>query len=296
METSERQHSARDAPAPALVCWKVWGGNGQTDGPVSIPGLRGHLYSRPCESHRGGDLYYLSACGSGALARLCLADVTGHGESVSTFSAWMEDVFSRHIHRANPAVVLREVNRRAASRGLEVMSTAVCLSYNSLNGRLAFCNAGHPPIRLCRAGRAQWETLQVVPDNDQALCNVPLAVDGDARFTIGRVRLFPGDRLLVHTDGLTEAQDDAGALLGATLWNGGRLPGAEAPIPVVMEALTSAVAAHQPADVAAEDDITFLILDVLPYQAGNRYSLFLRNNLDRLSYAVKRRLRGGRRR
>lgn len=258
---------------------------------MSIPGLRGRLYSMPCDSNRGGDLYYLSACGSGVLARLCVADVTGHGESVSTFSAWLEDVFSRHIHRENPAVVLREVNRRAASRGLEVMSTAVCLSYNSLNGRLAFCNAGHPPLRLCRAGHARWEPLLVGADNDRALYNVPLAVDGNARFTIGRTQLFPGDRLLIHTDGLTEAQDATGTLLGGQLWADGRLPGGEAPLAAVVEALTSTVTEHQPPGALAADDITVMVLEVLPYQVDNRYRLFLRNNLNRLFYAAKRRFR-----
>ena len=86
----ESQETTTTAPQE-LVCWKVWGGNGQVDAPISIPGLRGQLYSRPCGSDRGGDVYYLSACGSGALARLCIADVTGHGSSVATFSAWLEE-------------------------------------------------------------------------------------------------------------------------------------------------------------------------------------------------------------
>jgi phosphoserine phosphatase RsbU/P len=173
-------------PATELVCWKVWGGNGQADVAVSIPGLRGQLYSRPCGSERGGDLYYLSACGSGALARMCIADVTGHGESVATFSGWLEEVFGKHIHRASPAVVLREVNRRAADRGLEVMSTAVCLSYNSLNGHLAFCNAGHPHVRLCRAGERNWQSLSVPEISAGQLDNLPLAVVSGAGYTIGR--------------------------------------------------------------------------------------------------------------
>jgi len=94
-KAESRPTDAAAPPAENLVCWKVWGGNGKAEVALSIPGLRGHLYSQPCDSERGGDLYYLSACGSGALARLCVADVTGHGESVATFSGWLEEVFSK---------------------------------------------------------------------------------------------------------------------------------------------------------------------------------------------------------
>jgi len=271
---------AKAAPAPDLVCWKIWGGNGQTETPVSIPGLRGALYSRPCGGGRGGDLYYLSACGSGALARVCVADVTGHGESVATFSGWLEEVFSRHIHRASPAAILEEVNRRATSRGLDVMSTAVCLSYNSLNGRLAFCNAGHPPVRICRAGQDGWVPLAF--EAEGGLSNMPLAVHDATRYTIGRTQLQPGDRLLIHTDGVTEVHDAAGRQLGETLWEAGHAPAGRAGLAEVIAAFREAVTVHA-GGKAEEDDVTLLVLEALPYQRSNRYSLFLRNNLKRLA-------------
>ncbi len=275
-------------PAQELVCWKVWGGNGQVDVPIAIPGLRGRLYSRPAESDQGGDLYYLSACGSGALARMCVADVTGHGSSVATFSAWLEEVFSSHIHRANPSAVLRKVNERAASRGLEVMSTAICLSYNSLNGRLAYCNAGHPPIRICRAGRDTWEPLRLERDSSNRLSNVPLAVDGTADFTMGRTQLRPGDRLLIHTDGLTEAFNEQRTQLGASLWTSEGLPGSNVSIDGCLGTIQRVLAAHTGNADDMQDDVTFMIVEALPYQRGNRYSLLVKNNFNRLVRALRR--------
>lgn len=270
------------ASAPELVCWKVWGGNGQIEAPVAIPGLRGALYSQPCNSNRGGDLYYLSACGSGVLARLCLADVTGHGENVATFSGWLEEVFSKHIHRASPTKVLREVNRRAVRRGLELMSTAVCLGYNSLNGQLAYCNAGHPPIRLCRHGEETWEPLEIHAVDSGRLFNLPLAVDADVRYTPGKLQLNPGDRLLLHTDGLTEALDGAGRQLGTSIWEPGRIPGSGAPVADVMRAINEAVAVHAAGVPERHDDVTVMVLEVQPYQTNGRLTLFVKNNFDRL--------------
>ncbi|MBX3180503.1 MAG: serine/threonine-protein phosphatase [Candidatus Hydrogenedentes bacterium] len=290
MNTRAADETSSTSAGPQLVCWKVWGGNGQMEAPVAIPGLRGFLYSRPSGSEQGGDVYYLSACGSGALARLCVADVTGHGQSVATFSGWLEEVFSKHIHRASPSGVLREVNRRAVERGLELMSTAVCLSYNSLNGKLAFCSAGHPPVRICRAGESAWKPLRV--EDGAGLCNVPLAVDASATYAISRCQLRPGDRLIVHTDGLTEAQDANGQLLGEAVWAAGRVPGCDAPLESVLEAIKAAVAEHVPGG-AAGDDITVLVLEALPYQSSNRYALFLKNNFPRFARALLGEGRGG---
>ena len=271
-----------------LVCWKVWGGNGQVDVPIAIPGLRGRLSSRPAESDQGGDVYYLSACGSGALARMCVADVSGHGSSVATFSAWLEEVFSSHIHRANPSAVLRKVNERAASRGLEVMSTAICISYNSLNGRLAYCNAGHPPIRICRAGTDTWEPLRLERDASTRLTNLPLAVAGTADFTIGRTQLHPGDRLLIHTDGLTEAFNDQRTQLGASLWTSEELPGSDVSLDGNLEAIQRLLASHTANTDDMQDDVTLMIVEALPYQRGNRYLLLVKNNFNRIVRALRR--------
>jgi len=275
--------AASSEPAlPELVRWKVWGGNGKIDAPVAIPGLEGLLYSRPCESDRGGDLYYLSACGSGALARVCVADVTGHGESVSTFSGWLEEVFSRHIHRASPSVVLRDVNQRAAERGLALMSTAICFSYNSLNGWLSYCCAGHPPVRLCRAGEETWEPLFVEDNTGEELYNLPLAVDRGSRYTVGELQLVPGDRLLIHTDGLIEFMKPDGRQLGEVLWQPGRVPGSSATVEEVLRALRNAVGIDQEG-TNLEDDLTIMVLEVLPYQVSGRCALFLKNNLYRMA-------------
>lgn len=278
--------SGEGPDTPELVCWKIWGGNGHVETPVAIPGLRGTLYSRPCEGSQGGDLYFLSACGSGALARMCIADVTGHGASVATYSAWLEEVFSKHIHRASPSRVLREVNRRATARGLEVMSTAVCLSYNSLNGQLAYCNAGHPPIRLCRAGHAAWEPLEAGKDSDTALTNMPLAVHDQTEYPVGRCRLAPGDRLLIHTDGLTEIQDRERRQLGESLWRSVASVGNDGTVDDVLDAIQAEVSRAQCDQVGESDDITVIVLEALPYQGSNRYALFVRNNFNRLADAI----------
>jgi sigma-B regulation protein RsbU (phosphoserine phosphatase) len=208
---------------------------------------------------------------------MCVADVTGHGAEVAEFSGWLEEAFSAHIHRASPAGVLRAVNKRATKRGLEVMSTGICLSYNSLNGTLRYCSAGHPPIRLRRADGHEWEPLTL--PRRESPWNLPMGIDEQTRFDVGRIQLRSGDQLLIYTDGLTEAHDPQGRQLGDTMWNASCLRDPNVSTDDRAHGLRELWSSHTGESMSAQDDLTLAVLECLPYQAGNRYSLFLRNNL-----------------
>lgn len=274
-ETSLASHAEEGVN---LVCWKVWGGNRRVIAPVSIPGLRGVLHSLPKDSDHGGDIYFLSACGSGAVARLCVADVTGHGAEVAEFSASLEQTFGSQIHRADPSTVLREVNLRTVSRNLSLVSTGVCLSYNSLNGMLSLSYAGHPYVLLCRKGDTCWIPVTFDPPAQQAFWNIPLGIERKARYQVGKIKVEPGDRLLVVTDGLTEARDASGEAFARVLQNrswgveSGALP--EDIAASILQALDSHTGEH----ASPHDDVTFIVLEALPYQRSNRYALLVRNN------------------
>ncbi|MBI1319071.1 MAG: SpoIIE family protein phosphatase [Candidatus Hydrogenedens sp.] len=263
----------------SLVCWKVWGGNERTFREVAIPGLRGILYAMPSGSEAGGDLYYLSACGSGAIGRLCLADATGHGAGVAQFSGWLQGVFSAHIHRENPAAVLREVNHRTVTGRLDLISTAVCLSYNSLNGKLRFANAGHPHLRIRRTSERRWEPVVLEMPDQPGPANIPLGVEAASAYTFDEIQCRPGDWLLAHTDGLTEARNPSGQCLGDAIWH----PDCLSDTPEsTAENLLRRLRDHLGRDIAAQDDVTFVLLEVLPYQPHGRYTLLVRNNWRRL--------------
>ena len=256
--------------------------------PVSIPGLDGVLYAMPQGSTEGGDLYYFSACGSGALARVCLADAHGHGASASAFSATLEQVFQSQIHNANPSTVLREVNRRTVTKNFDLVSTAMCLSYNSLNGKIRFANAGHPQARVLRRGARVWAPL-VLDEGTGHLANLPLGVQQEVSYTGGKDRLEPGDRLLIHTDGLTEARNPSGVLLGQDLWCGAIPTGAGVSPADQAHAILELLRAHTGRERAEQDDVTFAILEARPYQRSNRYALLVRNNWNRfLGWASRR--------
>ena len=57
----------------------------------------GSIYSEPSEGGRGGDIYYFGVCKGDVISRLAIADVTGHGESVSEVSQYVYELLRSHI-------------------------------------------------------------------------------------------------------------------------------------------------------------------------------------------------------
>ncbi|MGK5738739.1 PP2C family protein-serine/threonine phosphatase [Micromonospora sp. URMC 103] len=133
--------------------------------------------------------------------------------------------------------------------------TGVLAEFEVPTGMLRYVNAGHPAPLLLRHGR----TVRAL-DGGRRL---PLGLLGD-RGEVGRTRLEPGDRLLLHTDGMTEARDAAGELFGlarladlAERHIASGLPSAE-----TLRRLSHAVAEHQ--DGPLRDDATLLLVEWSP--------------------------------
>lgn len=69
------------------------------------------------------------------------------------------------------------------------------------DGRVEYVNAAHPAAQLIRANGAR-ETLEATA--------TPIGLLRKPRVQTAEVRLQPGDRLLIHSDGLTESRNEAG--------------------------------------------------------------------------------------
>ena len=102
-------------PASGLVCGQVRGGTTPVHERVALPGLRGVLYSRPCSGASGGDIHYLSVCGSGLLSRVCLADVAGHGEMIAAVGNEIHAHLLRSVDVIDERKVLMRLDGRLAA-------------------------------------------------------------------------------------------------------------------------------------------------------------------------------------
>jgi hypothetical protein len=142
-----------------LACDELWGGNQLFHGSIQLPGIRGVLYSRPCEGASGGDVHYLSVCGSGLLSRICLADVTGHGERVAAVGREMHRLLRRSVNRVDERKVLRRLNIHLANMDERSFTTAAAMSYFAPTRRLSIGYAGHEPAYYYTAASGNWSRL-----------------------------------------------------------------------------------------------------------------------------------------
>lgn len=263
-----------------LVCGEIWGGNRPVDTPIELPGVRGMLFSRPCGGGRGGDVHYLSVCGSGLLSRICIADVVGHGESVAAISQEMHATLRRCMNQPDQRRVLRDLNRRLAEIGFRAMTTAVAATYYPPAGGLSISYAGHPPGWIFRSRSRQWESL--TPAEPQArdgrLVNMALAVDAAASFTRRDVRIVQGDRLLLVTDGVLEAPNGQQELFGAARVAALLARGADTPVDALAATLRRELEAFTQRGLE-HDDVTFVLLEFVAGPRGPAVWHAIRNRL-----------------
>jgi serine phosphatase RsbU (regulator of sigma subunit) len=163
-------------------------------------------------SRIGGDLFDIRSRDSGSLS-LLLADAAGHGVSAALLAAMLKMALHEQPADAEtPSRVLAGLNHRfqfCADLGVFV---ALFIGHlDTRSGNLVYCNAGLVPPLHYRSGSGRAIAL-----DSPGFC---LGVFEDGQYEDREVRLDAGDRLLVYTDGLSEAS-------GAQMEDfGSRLPG-----------------------------------------------------------------------
>ncbi|OIV38679.1 hypothetical protein BIV57_04660 [Mangrovactinospora gilvigrisea] len=146
----------------------------------------------------GGDLY--DAVLTPAGPRLLIGDVRGHGVDAALLGAAVLGAF-RRLAATEPDLVglARELDDRIGGDLSEEDFVTLLLADFTADG-VRLVNCGHPPP--LRVGR-RLELLE------PAHPSPPLGLS--PRPSLQRVGLSPEQRLLLYTDGLTEARDDRGA-------------------------------------------------------------------------------------
>ncbi len=204
------------AEARQLACLELRGGNLRESYSVELPGLSGWVSCRPLTpATSGGDLHYLSVCGQGAISRIALADVAGHGEIVSSIAERLRDALRKHVNTWDQTVLLQELNDSflAGAEGLEY-ATAFLLGHYVETGEVVFTNAGHPHPLWYRAAEKKWVAVKESTPYAKQIADLPLGMIPGTPYTQTAIQLSPGDLLLLYTDGISESRNPAGDELG----------------------------------------------------------------------------------
>ncbi len=196
-----------------------------------------------------GDFYEF-LLGNDRQAGLLIADVSGHGVPAALIASMVKmAATSQRAQVANPAELLSGMNAALVGNTQQQFVTAAYVYLDSQAGELRYSAAGHPPMLLLRRG---GEVIEIEENG------LMLAAFSFSTYSNAFHRLEPGDRLLLYTDGITEASDRQRVEFG-----GERL-----------RALLQASAALSPSETAdlivskvgewaesQEDDLTVLVCD-----------------------------------
>ncbi len=176
-----------------------------TNTEASIDGLQLAIQWQPATTV-GGD--YVAAFNiDEEHAALCVADVVGKSLPaallMANFQASLKSLASQYLSPADVGKRLNDV--LYANIPLHKFVTAFYGVVNIPERKLAFTNAGHNPPLLMRSN-GQCERLET---GGSVLGAFP-----DSRYAQGEIELLHDDRLVLFTDGLTEAVDATGEQFG----------------------------------------------------------------------------------
>lgn len=204
-------------------------------------------------SHVGGDFFDAFFIDEEHLF-LCIGDVSGHGIAAALLMARIVGLVRVLASgERSPGLVLQGLND-ALEEGNDsgVFATLFCGLLEVGSGRLVLANGGHGAPLLLREGRC--EAIEVPP-------GMLVGAFPNRRYQERELALLPGDLLLLHTDGITEAENARGLPFGEegcahVLKSVG---GGEAPLSQVLQELLASLERFVNAEPLA-DDCTLMAL------------------------------------
>jgi phosphoserine phosphatase RsbU/P len=177
--------------------------------PQFLPPLKTLQYTGTCIQARvvGGDYYDFLDLGAGRLG-IVLADIAGKGIAAALLMANLQaNLRSRFmVALEDPHQLLQSVNRLFVENTPEdSYATLFYADYDDANHCLRYANCGHNPPLLLRAN-GDIERLEATA--------TVLGLFTKWDCGVKKVSVGPGDVLVIYTDGVTEAPDQAGDEFG----------------------------------------------------------------------------------
>jgi len=182
-------------------------------------------------------------------AGLLIADVSGHGVPAALIASMVKlAATAQRANATDPSALLTGLNSALYGNTQNQFVTAAYVHLDSASKTLQYSAAGHPPMLLLRNGK-----VQEIAEN-----GLMLAAFDFASYTTAVHALEAGDRLLLYTDGLTEAANTKGDFFGQEALSTLLQQTAQLAPPAASDKIISAI---QQWSATQDDDLTVLICD-----------------------------------
>lgn len=156
----------------------------------------------------GGDYYDFMTLPDGRIY-IAIADVTGHGVAPALVSVQMRTLARSTLHAgATLADAMGSLNRYMCETfHHDFFMTMAALLYDPKEHAMDFVGAGHCPV--LHLNTQTKETTEIYSRG------LPLGISQSAAYAMETIPLAPADLVLLYTDGITEATNEAGEEFGA---------------------------------------------------------------------------------
>jgi serine phosphatase RsbU (regulator of sigma subunit) len=171
---------------------------------IDLPRLAyAHLQARtvPCLAI-GGDFY--TALALDDCLGVAIADVSGKGVPASIVAATLQGIIHALMLTGKPLAEIADlVNRFLCDRQVDKYATMILLKLFP-DGLVEFVNCGHvAPVHVTASGPCRLEDGNLI-----------VGLIAGATYESVQYRLAPGERIVLTTDGITEAHNTQGVMFG----------------------------------------------------------------------------------
>lgn len=219
--------------------------------PPALPGYTWEIVYRT-STRAGGDYYDFFPLADGRTVVL-VADASGHGASAAVLMAMTRVL----LHSApglpdRPDRLLARLNQQLVGALPSAWFVTACAAViDPASGGIEYSLAGHPaPWLVHGGGRSECLASPGGP---------PLGAFADSLYRSGATRLAPGETLVLHTDGLTEAMSPGRDLFGESRLRDALGASSNGDLAGMRRTLLERVDDHR-AGAPLSDDLTLLLL------------------------------------
>ena len=199
----------------------------------------------------GGDYFDVTPVTSKCWSAV-VADVSGKGVGSALLASLLQGaLITATEHREAMSHRMERLNRFLLDRTGGEKYATVFYSILHQDGRLFYVNAAHCPPIVVRPGS---------PRVEMDASAMPVGLMEGAEFPAKEQRLLPGDKVVIYSDGVTEAQDTQGGFFGKRRLREIVDAKAAGSCASIHDAIQEAVAAFTEG-AAQSDDITVLVLE-----------------------------------